>query len=211
MLLVVGVPGGWRYGGPYVGGGVGLVVSFSSFGANWPTMRGRLANPGPDREECRRGGPSKGRREGDRRKTSGIRFGAARVGRCAVVESASVPYEPHRPTARRSHAPIRHVDRVLDAPAIPHPRPNHGWDPITRLLKIGGRRLRVAPMVSVFGALTGHPGHGQRPRGRLERPMDRDQTSRSTEWPPRDLAKRAMVVVPAPGLLGPRAPASRPR
>jgi hypothetical protein len=26
VLLLVGVPGGWRYGGPYVGGGVGLVV-----------------------------------------------------------------------------------------------------------------------------------------------------------------------------------------
>ena len=26
VLLLVGVPGGWRYGGPYMGGGVGLVV-----------------------------------------------------------------------------------------------------------------------------------------------------------------------------------------
>ena len=26
VLLFVGVPGGWRYGGPYMGGGVGLVV-----------------------------------------------------------------------------------------------------------------------------------------------------------------------------------------
>ena len=26
VLLIVGVPGGWRYGGPYLGGGVGLVI-----------------------------------------------------------------------------------------------------------------------------------------------------------------------------------------
>jgi hypothetical protein len=26
VLLLVGVPGGWRYGGPYAGGGVGLVI-----------------------------------------------------------------------------------------------------------------------------------------------------------------------------------------
>ena len=26
VLLLVGVPGGWRYGGPYMGGGVGLVL-----------------------------------------------------------------------------------------------------------------------------------------------------------------------------------------
>jgi hypothetical protein len=26
VLLLVGVPGGWRYGGPYMGGGVGLIV-----------------------------------------------------------------------------------------------------------------------------------------------------------------------------------------
>ena len=26
VLLIVGVPGGWRYGGPYAGGGVGLIV-----------------------------------------------------------------------------------------------------------------------------------------------------------------------------------------
>jgi Protein of unknown function (DUF3309) len=26
VVLLIGVPGGWRYGGPYVGGGVGLVV-----------------------------------------------------------------------------------------------------------------------------------------------------------------------------------------
>ena len=26
VLLLIGVPGGWRYGGPYMGGGVGLVV-----------------------------------------------------------------------------------------------------------------------------------------------------------------------------------------
>jgi Protein of unknown function (DUF3309) len=26
VLLIVGVPGGWRYGGPYMGGGVGLIV-----------------------------------------------------------------------------------------------------------------------------------------------------------------------------------------
>jgi hypothetical protein len=26
VLLIVGVPGGWRYGGPYMGGGLGLVV-----------------------------------------------------------------------------------------------------------------------------------------------------------------------------------------
>jgi hypothetical protein len=26
VLLLVGVPGGWRYGGPYMGGGVGLIL-----------------------------------------------------------------------------------------------------------------------------------------------------------------------------------------
>jgi hypothetical protein len=26
VVLLIGVPGGWRYGGPYLGGGVGLVV-----------------------------------------------------------------------------------------------------------------------------------------------------------------------------------------
>jgi hypothetical protein len=26
VVLLVGVPGGWRYGGPYMGGGVGLIV-----------------------------------------------------------------------------------------------------------------------------------------------------------------------------------------
>jgi hypothetical protein len=26
VLLLVGVSGGWRYGGPYMGGGVGLVL-----------------------------------------------------------------------------------------------------------------------------------------------------------------------------------------
>jgi hypothetical protein len=26
VVLLVGVPGGWRYGGPYMGGGLGLVV-----------------------------------------------------------------------------------------------------------------------------------------------------------------------------------------
>jgi len=26
LVLIVGVPGGWRYGGPYMGGGVGLIV-----------------------------------------------------------------------------------------------------------------------------------------------------------------------------------------
>jgi hypothetical protein len=26
VLLIVGVPGGWRYGGPYMGGGVGLII-----------------------------------------------------------------------------------------------------------------------------------------------------------------------------------------
>jgi hypothetical protein len=31
--------------------------------------------------------------------------------------------------------------------------PITAWDPISRLLTIGGRRLRVAPMVSVVGAL----------------------------------------------------------
>ena len=25
VVLLIGVPGGWRYGGPYLGGGVGLV------------------------------------------------------------------------------------------------------------------------------------------------------------------------------------------
>jgi hypothetical protein len=26
VVLLVGVPGGWRYGGPYMGGGVGLII-----------------------------------------------------------------------------------------------------------------------------------------------------------------------------------------
>jgi hypothetical protein len=26
LVLLVGVPGGWRYGGPYMGGGVGLII-----------------------------------------------------------------------------------------------------------------------------------------------------------------------------------------
>jgi hypothetical protein len=31
--------------------------------------------------------------------------------------------------------------------------PINAWDPITRLLTIGGRRLRVAPRVTVVGGL----------------------------------------------------------
>jgi hypothetical protein len=50
VLLVVGVPGGWRYGGPYLGGGVGLVVLILIILALSGRLRGRHAEPGLDRE-----------------------------------------------------------------------------------------------------------------------------------------------------------------
>ena len=58
VLLVVGVPGGWRYGGPYLGGGVGLVVLDShNLGAIGPTMRTRHSIPGSSTDPGRRRRP----------------------------------------------------------------------------------------------------------------------------------------------------------
>ncbi len=152
-------------------------------GANWPTMRGRLANPGLDREECRGGGPSTGRREGGRLKTSGHTSGPPAPGN---VPSWNPPRCRTSHTGRGRgvpHAPIVYVHCVLDAPAIPHPGPITAWDPITRLLTIGGRVCRGGPLVSVFGA----PGTLVMASGHQEDSSVRwigTTTSRSTEWRP---------------------------